>query len=517
MKHLGETEWMGNFSLPEDPDREVHGLLRVQEHRAVLILSGQLLPQKSGRLSIIHGGLLSDQPFVTLFDAVITQPLEPGVFDSSSIDAHGQILEVRWLVYGAWLTEERRVTHASVHLSGLDAWAQAPIASLESFPRHSEVQKAPDNIEAPLSGKLPGTVRLTFTGERKFEAHRQSVVRRTQLDWIGTEAMPLEDVTEHFAVSLRTFFSLMRMDRCVIDQYRVRIAGGPDQSLRVDGWMVEDPIGDQRHDGTAAQRNESGVRPIATWLEKSPGLGRAPATTARVLARDNKFSPVDFTTMVMVMEGLHRVLHPDKRGELSDEQIEKARAAIDQAKTDRKIDGPTKTILVQRVCNDQLREPTLAQRIRHFQCEVQPLVQMICGTAPDAERDWREKVKTLRNDYAHGLDQHTEMLETIVLTSSLTVLVAARCLMEADYSAEELAKSLPSTNEGRNLEHWGKTLMPDLYDWENRNVAEDQEETLTDGSPKTHWRRALLILATCRRIVTSRLQFGRRGISNSLD
>lgn len=483
MKHLGETEWMGQFFLPEEPDREVHGLLRVQEHRAVLILSGQLPPQKSGRLSVIHGGLLGAQPFVTLFDAVITQPLEPGVFDSSSIDAHGQVIEVNWLVYGAWLTKADRVTHASVHLSGLDAWAQAPIASLESLPRRSEVQKAPDNIEAPVSGKLPGTVRLTFTGERKFEAHQQSVVRRTQLDWMGTETMPLEDVTEHFAVSLRTFFSLMRMDRCVIDQYRVRIAGGPDQSLRVDGWMVEDPIGDQRHDGTAAQRNESGVRPIATWLERSPGLGRAPATTARVLARGNKFSPVDFTTMVMVMEGLHRVLHPDKRGELSDEQIENARAAIVQAKTDRRIDGPTKGILIQRVCNDQLRQPTLAQRIQHFLEEVQPLVPTICGTAPKAHKVWREKVKTLRNDYAHGLDQHTEMLETIVLTSSLTVLVAARCLIEAGYSAEELAKSLSSTNEGRNLEHWGKALMPDLYAPDDSTSSAEQETPSDEDTP----------------------------------
>ena len=100
MKHLGETEWMGIFSLPEDPDREVHGLLRVQEHRAVLILSGQLPPQKSGRLSVIHGGLLGAQPFVTLFGAVITQPLEPGVFDSSSIDVHGQVIVVNWLVSG---------------------------------------------------------------------------------------------------------------------------------------------------------------------------------------------------------------------------------------------------------------------------------------------------------------------------------------------------------------------------------------------------------------------------------
>lgn len=314
MKHLGETEWMGIFSLPENPDREVHGLLRVQEHRAVLILSGQLLPQKSGRLSVIHGGLLGDQPFVTLFDAVITHPLEPGVFDSSSIDAHGQIIEVSWLVYGAWLTEEHRVTHASVHLSGLDAWAQAPIASLESVPRHSEVQKGPDNIEAPLSGKLPGAVRLNFTRERKFEAHQVSVVRRTQLDWIGTEAMPLEDVTEHFAVALRTFFSLMRLDRCVIDRYKVRIAGGPDQWLEVDGWMVEDSIGDQRLDGIAAQRNESGVRPIAAWLEKYPNLGRAPTATAGVVARGNRFGSADFATMVMVMEGLHRVLHSDKKG-----------------------------------------------------------------------------------------------------------------------------------------------------------------------------------------------------------
>ena len=85
--------------------------------------------------------------------------------------------------------------------------------------------------------------------------------------------------------------------------------------------------------------------------------------------------------------------------------------------------------------------------------------------------------------YAHGLDQHTEMLETIVLTSSLTVLVAARCLIEAGYSAEELAKSLPSTNEGRNLEHWGKALMPDLYAPDDSTSSAEQETPSDEDAP----------------------------------
>lgn len=135
------------------------------------------------------------------------------------------------------------------------------------------------------------------------------------------------------------------------------------------------------------------------------------------------------------------------------------------------------------MCNDQLRQPTLAQRIQHLLDDAQSLVPMICGTAPNAQDVWRRKVKTLRNDYAHGLDQHTEMLETIVLTSSLTVLVAARCLMEADYSAEELAKSLPTTNEGRNLEHWGKTLMPGLYAPDDSTSSAEQETPSDEDTP----------------------------------
>lgn len=59
-----------------------------------------------------------------------------------------------------------------VHLSGLEAWAQAPIASLESTSDQAEERQGFDNLVAPVAGPLPGTVRLTFPGERRFEAHQ---------------------------------------------------------------------------------------------------------------------------------------------------------------------------------------------------------------------------------------------------------------------------------------------------------------------------------------------------------
>lgn len=148
-----------------------------------------------------------------------------------------------------------------MHLSGLEAWAQAPIASLES--------------------------------------------------------------TSDQAEERQEFFSLLRMNRAVVDRYRVRIAGGPERPLGVDGWMVEDPLDDQRHDGMAARRGESDVELIAAWLERRPELGRAPELIANVLARGThgeRFVDADFSTMVMSLEGLHRKLHSGKTGALTKAQ-----------------------------------------------------------------------------------------------------------------------------------------------------------------------------------------------------
>lgn len=99
---------------------------------------------------------------------------------------------------------------------------------------------------------------------------------------------------------------MLRMNRAVVVRYRVRIAGGPERPLEVDGWMVEDPLDDQRHDGMAARRGESDVELIAALLERRPELGRAPELTANVLARGThgeRFVDADFSTMVMSLEG----------------------------------------------------------------------------------------------------------------------------------------------------------------------------------------------------------------------
>lgn len=470
MKHLGDSEWMGFFSVPEDPDREVPGLLRVRDHKPVLVVSGELAPWSQGSIPAVHGLLMGPPHSVTLFDVHVIKQSNSELVDENDVSLVQQTYRADWLVYGALLTKEDCVTHAFVHLSGLDAWAQAPVASLESSRDNAEEQQELDNLDAPVAGALPGTVRLTFPGERRLEAHQESVVRRTQLEWSGREAMPLRQVTQHFAVHLQEFFSLVRIDRAVIDRYRVLIADGPEQSLEVDGWMVDDPLEDQRHDGMAARRDESGVQPIANWLERHSSLGRAPGTTASILARgkyDERFVDAEFTTMVMALEGLHRKLYPRKSGDLTKTQAKTARRVVSRIITGAEEEGEINDLMAetlkQRVFNSQLSEPTLDQRIQDILDDVQPLVPMICGTAPEAQSLWKKAVKDLRNNYAHGLEKQTEIAQTRVLVASLTVLVAARCLEHVGHSPERLAESIPHTKGGGNVVYWGRTLMPDLY------------------------------------------------------
>lgn len=489
MKQLDDNEWLGFFCLPEDREREVPGLLQVHNHTPTLILSGELAPWSQGRIPIVHGALMGSPQAVTLFDVVIQSQAGSGVFEND-VELVQQGLRAAWLVYGAQLTEKDRVTHAFVHLSGLDAWAQAPVASLESSRGHAEEQQEIENLDAPVAGPLPGTVRLTFPGERRYEAHQESVVRRTQLEWTGREAMPLRQVTQHFAVHLQEFFSLVRMDRAVIDRYRVLIADGPEQSLEVDGWMVDDPLGDQRHDGMAARRDESGVQPIATWLERHSCLGRAPGTTASILARGKygeRFVDAEFTTMVMALEGLHRKLNPKKSGDLTKAQARTVRRVISRiitrAEEEGDIDDLMASFLQEHVFIGQSSQPTLDQRIQDILDDVRPLVPMICGTAPEAQSLWKKAVKDLRNNYAHGLEKQTEIAQTRVLVASLTVLVAARCLKHVGYSPERLAESIPHTKGGGNLVYWGRTLMPDLYAPGDSTSSADQAAPSDEDTP----------------------------------
>lgn len=199
---------------------------------------------------------------------------------------------------------------------------------------------------------------LMVGGLRSFWCGAVQGLAQTRGGPARREPMPLQEVTQCFAVHLQEFFSSLRMNRAVVDRYRVRIAGGPERPLKVDGWMVEDPLDDQRHDGMAVRRGESGVELIAARLERRPEPGRAPELTANVLARGTygeRFVDADFYTMVMSLEGLHRKLHSGRTGALTKAQAQKARRAIGdivaRAKDEGEIDDLIASTLKNRVLN----------------------------------------------------------------------------------------------------------------------------------------------------------------------
>jgi len=192
----------------------------------------------------------------------------------------------------------------------------------------------------------------------------------------------------------------------------------------------------------------------------------------------------DFSTMVMSLEGatpqasLWENRCPDKSSR------KKARRAIGdiiaRVKDEGEIDDLIASTLKNRVLNSQLGEPTLDQRIQDILDDVQPLVPIICGTAAGAHDLWKREVKSLRNNYAHGLEKQTQLRKNLVLSTSLTVLVASRCLVYVGCSPEKLVESIPLTEGGGNLVRWGRTLMPDFY---APNNPRDDQHTTAKGDP----------------------------------
>ncbi|WP_366823684.1 HEPN domain-containing protein [Kocuria sp.] len=182
--------------------------------------------------------------------------------------------------------------------------------------------------------------------------------------------------------------------------------------------------------------------------------------------------------------GLHRKLHSGKTGALTKAQEKKARRAIGdiiaRAKDEGEIDDLIAPALKNRVLNSQLGEPTLDQRVQDILDDVQPLVPIICGTAAGAHGLWKREVKSLRNNYAHGLEKQTQLRKNLVLSTSPTVLVASRCLVYVGCSPEKLVESIPLTEGGGNLVHWGRTLMPDFY---APNDTRDDQHTTAKGDP----------------------------------
>ena len=109
-------------------------------------------------------------------------------------------------------------------------------------------------IEAPLEKIAPGTVRLVSLLGESSHGGRRELSQRAEMQWVGTRPVLLTSITEQLALPLRTFFSLIRLDRSVIDQYEVIVQDRPPRRVKVDGWMVGDSLEEVQHEPLAAAR-----------------------------------------------------------------------------------------------------------------------------------------------------------------------------------------------------------------------------------------------------------------------
>ena len=128
------------------------------------------------------------------------------------------------------------------------------------------------------------------------------------------------------------------------------------------------------------------------------------------------------------------------------------------------IDEDTREAL-RRPLGGQLLGPSLNKRVQHLRRDLGDLERTLCGPNRRSRKKWQKTVVDLRNASAHSLkiDNDPRIAKRRVLAESIEIMLAARCLMEAGYSVDALAESIPKTKRGRDFQYMSQTYLSSIY------------------------------------------------------
>jgi hypothetical protein len=512
-----EVSRMGHFWLPDSLERRHPGYVDLSGPWPQIIVQGQMLSpvsetvveQGAGQEDetvvglpahefptdrvTIHGTLSSGSAprHVTLVDAWVHRStgLQLGGPLGAGADNGEQGLRGAWLVHGAHVTSDQRVTGARVRFTHIDEWAgDSGITSLKYVPSVISgvdlVYRRPEPKEVTLP---EGGLTMRVTHLRRL--HQPTVTgmhveHHAYLEFTNIDCTLPQLLSEHVQPALH-LASLMLDHHCTLTDLRVTI----------------DESGQHRavhHPLVREDRNQSPLRPEGRHPIRLPQVGidafargvqalRAVApipaiVTANLAPQPGQYIESRLLELAAAAEGLDRRMHgPAVESEFSSADAKLIRnAAVDMVVSrmgrviqDIAVDGVLRSLgpVIRDYAAEQVREklahfePSYRNRLLRLLDYTEPIVPEAAGAAAH----WARTLTGARNDYAHLLLNSRNDFDTdMVQWESLRWILRAALMRWAGFPDEvqraKIVNNPSYMSFTRSARHYAHTIYDDSRD-----------------------------------------------------
>lgn len=435
---IGELQHTGEWWLPEEPDKKVHGELNFTPGEgAVLLLEGsfnglQVLTTISRASELIAKpkiilGTSREQKRITLYKCFGVRG-----FPICSFRAF-------WVFEGEHFqtVKDLRFASLSTHYSYVGEWVGRSGLKLQTPPT-TVVYESPGSYEAKIKDDLQMSIH--FRAPARWKIGPPSEVSIKEEAWItirATEGRPLEDVLRN-ALLIEVFLSLaigyavrpLAIERITATGHKVRVLYRlPDVPRAPETLVPQDML------FTLADVRDRLETVLSNWFDKAGLLENVYQLYSGTLSNPHMFAADRFLSLVQAIESYHRRMYGGKY--LPDEDYQKAGGlyeALVRAIPDG-VDKDHRTGLRERL--KYAHEFSLRKRLQEIFKQHEALTELV----QDRDR-FVDKVVTTRNYLTHYDEADKERAATGAalgrLVETLRRLLELCLLTQVGFSSEEV-------------------------------------------------------------------------------
>ncbi|WP_433242550.1 HEPN domain-containing protein [Streptosporangium sp. CA-135522] len=216
-------------------------------------------------------------------------------------------------------------------------------------------------------------------------------------------------------------------------------------------------------------RNQLTLDHLAKWLDISADLAPIPALVTETITAHERPLPSRLLEMTIATEGLHRRLQP-RAQVMTRSQKDRARRQAKEAVPEELKERVSEALM-------HIDAPSYIERLRYITDLTREAVPLAAGlTAPsqdeqelDTTRDWEERIKAVRNGFAHqaprsgGTPEDAEWKEQAILLRTLYWVLTAALLLQAGVEPSRLGERIENYDLYRTLLRQARQWLPEIY------------------------------------------------------
>ncbi|MEV7968684.1 HEPN domain-containing protein [Sphaerisporangium sp. NPDC088356] len=419
---------------------------------------------------VIHGMLRNPSRRITLVRVVSGGRAE--VIGGVVPDPGEQRFRAEYMLVGPHQSgADSTFTMARLRVKHLDSWANLPGIAMELSDDWSWITaryQSHEQESVMLMGEAELALDATITLQQP-SVHGAGFKRSVELRLEEPSGLTVDEWWRRFVVPVTELLTMATGVSC--PPVELKLHGKGDNE-----WVdVRHPLLQESSDEPLLAheifltRDRLTLRHLATWLEVAANLSPIPALVTETINAPGRPLPSQLLEMASAAEGLHRRLMPTDR-RMSRSAKDRARRLAKKAVPEEVQERVSEALM-------HIDEPSYMERLRYLTDLTRLAVpdaagvtaQMQTGRTPDTTKVWEERIKAVRNGFAHqtpgtkSTEEDEAWREHVILLRTLYWVLVAALLLQTGVEPSQLKERVQTYDPYSTLLRQARRWIPAIY------------------------------------------------------